>query len=218
MSLVIMPRSDQINADTLLAGPMTITVSAVSIKPGTEQPLTINYDGDDGKPWKPCKSMARVLVHCWGRDANQYIGRSLTLYCDPKVTWGGLAVGGIRISHMNHITSTVTVVLTATKGNKKPFVVKPLEVRKPAATAADWIANTLAPALAAAADHAAVIKAQQSKGYVSIQERGSDDDKAAVARLVAAALERIDGADDAGTVPADDDFAGDDTTTQDAAA
>jgi hypothetical protein len=135
MSAVIMPRSDQLNSDSLLVGPLTITISAVSIKPCTEQPLTINYDGDDGKPWKPCKSMARVLVHCWGRDANQYIGRSLTLYCDPKVTWGGLAVGGIRISHMSHITGIVTVALTATKGNKKPFVIKPLVIEAPKAAA-----------------------------------------------------------------------------------
>lgn len=132
MRAVIVPKSDQINADNLLGGPMTITITKVTIRPGTEQPVSIHFDGDDGKPWKPCKSMARVLVQLWGPDANEYIGRSVTLYNDPKVLWGGMAVGGIRISHMSHIEAAATMALTATKGSKKPFTVKPLEVAKAA--------------------------------------------------------------------------------------
>src|SRR4051812_24998120 len=95
---VIVPKSDQLNADDLLAGPRTITIREVTIRPGTEQPVSIFFDGDNGKPYKCCKSMARVLVAAWGADANNYIGRSATLYCDPKVKWGGMQVGGIRIS------------------------------------------------------------------------------------------------------------------------
>lgn len=135
MRAVIVPKSDQINAETLLAGPITITITEVTIRPGTEQPVSVHFANDEGKPWKPCKSMARVLVRCWGADANQYIGRSLTLYCDPKVKWGGLAVGGIRISHMSDISETMVMALTETKGSKKPFTVKPLAVEKePAST------------------------------------------------------------------------------------
>lgn len=132
MRSVIAPKSDQINADDLLAGPITITIREVSIRPGTEQPVSISFDGDNGKPYKCCKSMARVMVHCWGADANEYIGRSMRLYCDPKVLWGGMAVGGIRISHMSHIKSAVTMALTATKGSKKPFTVQPLKIEEPA--------------------------------------------------------------------------------------
>lgn len=128
MSAVIVPKSDQINADSLLAGPMTITITSVSIRPGTEQPVSIHFEGDGGKPYKPCKSMSKVMVQCWGPDASLYAGRSLTLYCDPKVMWGGMAVGGIRISHMSHINVAQTMALTATKGNKKPFTVKPLVI------------------------------------------------------------------------------------------
>jgi hypothetical protein len=130
MRAVIVPKSDQINADDLLAGPMTITVKEVSIRPGTEQPVSIHFEGDNNKPYKPCKSMARVMVHCWGADANKYVGRSMTLYCDPKVKWGGLEVGGIRISHMTDIDSRVMMALTATKGQRKPFIVDPLVLGK----------------------------------------------------------------------------------------
>jgi hypothetical protein len=128
MSSVIVPKSTQQNADDFLAGPRTVKITGVKITPGSEQPCAISFEGDDNKPYFPCKSMARVLVSCWGPDAKAYIGRSLTLYCDPKVTWGGMAVGGIRISHLSDISGTQTMALTATRGNKKPFTVKPLIV------------------------------------------------------------------------------------------
>lgn len=131
MRAVIEPRSDQINADSLQGGPITIKISDIKIAAGTEQPITIRYDGDDGKPWRPCKSMARVLVAAWGPDASKYIGKSVTLYTDPTVKWGGMEVGGIRISHMSDIERDMVIALTATRGNKKPFTVKTLG--KPAA-------------------------------------------------------------------------------------
>lgn len=127
MRAVIIPKSDQKNADDFIGGPMTITVTKVIIRPGTEQPVSLFFEGDDGKPYKPCKSMARVMVQMWGADANNYIGRSMTLYRDPTITWAGLAIGGIRISHMSHIDSAATLMLTATKGSRKPFVVQPLK-------------------------------------------------------------------------------------------
>jgi len=126
MSQAIVPKSDQLNSDDLIAGPITITVTDVKIRPGTEQPVAISFEGDNGKPWKPCKSMSRVLVMTWGADAKKYTGRSLTLYRDPSVKWGGMEVGGIRISHLSHMETAATLVLTATKGSRKPYTVKPL--------------------------------------------------------------------------------------------
>jgi hypothetical protein len=122
----ILPKSDQINADNLIGGPITIKVTKVSLCPEAEQPIAINFEGDNGKPFKPGKSMRRVLVNVWGPDGNAYTGRSMTLYRDDKVQFGGLAVGGIRISHMSNIKAPVTMALTATRANRKPFTVKPL--------------------------------------------------------------------------------------------
>ena len=139
MKKAIEPRSDQLNADDLLTGPITIKITGVVIHGGQEQPVAISYEGDNGKPYKSCKSMNRVLVHAWRADANKYVGRSLTLYCDPKVKWGGMEVGGIRISHMSHIESSMTMALTATKGNKKPFTVQPLVEESVPLTIADAI-------------------------------------------------------------------------------
>lgn len=126
MKQVIVPKSDQLNADDLISGPITIRVAGVSIRSSGEQPISISYDGDGGKPYKPCKSMCRVMVAAWGADSKQYTGRSMTLYRDPSVKWGGMDVGGIRISHMSDIDSSMTMALTMTKQSRKPFTVKPL--------------------------------------------------------------------------------------------
>jgi hypothetical protein len=147
MRAVIIPKSDQLNSDDLIGGPRTITITEVSIRPGTEQPVSIHFDGDDKKPWKPCKSMSRVMVHMWGPDAKVYIGRRVTLKLDPEVKWGGMAVGGIRISHMSHIDRKMVMALTATKGQRKPFVVKPLD---------EAAAETVSDDLESAADSAAI--------------------------------------------------------------
>jgi len=126
MSAVIQPKSDQINADDMIGGPMTVTITGVKIQPVQEQPVSVSIAGTS-KVWRPCKTTARILVAVWGADANQYIGRSLTLYRDPKVKWGGLEVGGIRISHMSHMEREMTLMMTVSKANRQPAKIRPLQ-------------------------------------------------------------------------------------------
>ncbi len=109
------PRSDQLNADDLIGGPRTITVTRVSKMKEPDQPIAIYFEGDNGKPYKPGKSMRRVLLRIWGQDGTAYVGRRMTLYRDDAVQFGGAAVGGIRISHMSGISSAVTMALTVTR-------------------------------------------------------------------------------------------------------
>lgn len=125
MSPVIVPKSDQISSDDFLSGPRTYSIVSVEINPGTEQPVQIKLAGEN-RVWRPCKSMARCLVAAWGPDAKLYSGKSVTLYRDPKVKWGGLEVGGVRISHMSHIERPLSMALTATKGRRADYTVKPL--------------------------------------------------------------------------------------------
>lgn len=140
MRQVIVPKSDQLNSDDLIAGSMTIKITDVTIKSGQEQPVSIHFEGDNGKPYKACKSMCRVMVAAWGADSSKYIGRSMTLYRDPKVKWAGMEVGGIRISHMSDIPGDHVMALTATRGSKKPYTVKPLATTtQPADVPADII-------------------------------------------------------------------------------
>lgn len=115
----IIPKSDQLNAEQLLGGPVTITVTDVRRGGSEEQPVVIHYAGDGGRPYKPCKSMRKILLFAWGSDGAQWIGRSMTLYNRPDVKFGGEAVGGIRISHLSHIDRDISVALTATRGRKE---------------------------------------------------------------------------------------------------
>lgn len=139
----IKPKSDQLNADDLIGGPITIRITGVTVGEG-EQPVAISYEGDGGKPYKPGKSMRRVLVNLWGPDGAVYVGRSLTLYRDEEVVFGGVAVGGIRISHMSHLQRETTMALTATKAKRKPFTVRPLAIEKPADKPAQAVEALLA--------------------------------------------------------------------------
>jgi hypothetical protein len=129
MTQFIAPRSDQLNADDMIGGPRTITISRVRASEGTpEQPVEIHIEGSD-KPYKPCKSMRRVMVSLWGPDASQYVGRSMTLYRDPEVQFGGMKVGGIRIGEMSHIEKDAQLVLTASKTKRAPFVVRKMKAQ-----------------------------------------------------------------------------------------
>lgn len=116
VSGTIIAKSDQLNADDLLSGPITVEITGVRMTK-EDQPLSVSISGGR-QPWKPCKTMRRVLVHAWGADASKWIGRWLTLYREPTVKWAGGDVGGIRIAAMSHITSRVVISLAETKGKK----------------------------------------------------------------------------------------------------
>ena len=127
----IIPKSNQLNADDFISmGTLTIKVTSVSGNPDEpQQPVSIHYEGEEGRPYKPCKTCRRILVQVWGADSKAYIGRSMTLYRDEKVTFGAAAVGGIRISHVSDIDKPITMVLTASKASRKPFTVQPLATK-----------------------------------------------------------------------------------------
>jgi len=118
--------STQLNSDDLLTAPKTITIT--HLKQGQkDQPVEIYYGDPDGKCYRPCKSMRRVIIALWGSDTRQYVGRSMTLFREPSVKWGGQQVGGIQISHMTNIDKPRVIPITISRGKKKPLTVKPLE-------------------------------------------------------------------------------------------
>jgi hypothetical protein len=119
----IAPKSDQLNAEDLLTGPRTFTVAEVK-RGSAEQPVDIHLAEFPGRPFKPSKTVRRILVSAWGPDASTYAGRRMTLYRDPAVRFGGMDVGGIRVSHLSHIAKPMTLVLAVSKGKRAPYVVQ----------------------------------------------------------------------------------------------
>lgn len=114
----IIPKSDQLNADQLLGQDMIVTITGVSLASSPDQPVIIHYEGENGRPFKPCKTVRKILIALWGEDGNQWIGRTMHLYCDEKVKWAGEAVGGIRIKALSHIDRDKDISLTETRGKK----------------------------------------------------------------------------------------------------
>lgn len=125
MTRTIEPRSDQLNFDDVAAQSVTVTITGVT-RGTPEQPVNIETEQYPGRPYKPGKSMRRVLVAAWGKDSSVYAGRRIRLYGDPDVRFGRERVGGIRISHLSHIGEAMTVMLTVTRGRRAPFTVQPL--------------------------------------------------------------------------------------------
>lgn len=128
----IIPKSDQLNSDHLIGGAKTIKIRDIKIIDSETQPVSIFFDGDNNKPYKPSKGMRRVLVGIWGADASAFIGRSLTLYRDDDVKFGGVEVGGIRISHASHIDKPTRILETVSKGKRRPITINP--IKKPVIT------------------------------------------------------------------------------------
>ena len=131
LSHTIVPKSNQLNADDLLAGDITITVTDISASDSPDQPVSIHYNDDNGRPYKPCKSMRRVLIQAWGANGKDWIGKSMTLYRDPAVKFGGSEVGGIRISHLSDIERDMSFMLTVTRAKRQAYSVKRLVTEKP---------------------------------------------------------------------------------------
>jgi hypothetical protein len=122
----ITPKSDQLDAVDLIAGPRTFTIKNVSAG-SSDQPVNIHLE-ESPRPWRPSKSMRRVLVAAWGADGKTYVGRRVTLFCDPNIEFGGIKVGGIRISHLSHLGERLTVPLLVKRGKTEVVRVEPLVV------------------------------------------------------------------------------------------
>jgi len=111
----------------------------------------------------------------------------MTLYRDPAVKWAGMEVGGIRISHMTDIGENMTMALTVTRANKKPFTVRPLtsaaqpsnaaaSKSPPATPSGDAAAPKPSPQLAAVLDAISTVKGKNTAQTVQemIAELTSD--------------------------------------------
>jgi hypothetical protein len=162
----IAPKSDQLNADDLMAGPVTVTIREVT-KGTPEQPVDVQLVEFPGRAYRPSKSMRRVMVTAWGAEASAYSGHRLTLVRNPEITFGRDKVGGIEIAAMSHIEKPLTVALTATRGKRKNFSVAVLAAATPTR---DWPAELLLAADnidAVAALGAAATKAQAAREVIT---------------------------------------------------
>lgn len=121
----IRAKSDQLNADDLVGGPITVRVERVT-RGDKDQPVVVHLSGGH-MPLKPSKTVLRVLAFAWGTDADQWSGKWMRLYRDPSVTWAGKEVGGVRVSALSHIDRPLRMSLAVSKGKKAMHTVDKLE-------------------------------------------------------------------------------------------
>jgi hypothetical protein len=164
---IIAPVSDRLCGDDLIAGPRTIKFTEVRAIEGDrgKKQFSIRFEGDNGRPWIPCKTMARAMVL-----AQQMVGRSVTVFRDPDVDFGKeKGIGGVRISHMSHLPKAAQMKLTVSQGKKGAFVFQPLTaevapIRTARQTAEQWAAEHIgAVQVAATLDSLSDLMAKGSK-------------------------------------------------------
>jgi hypothetical protein len=122
VSDTIVARSDQLNADDLMAGPITVQITKVARDTSGEQPVVVTISGGH-HAWKPCKTMRRLLVAAWGAESDAWVGKWAVLMRDPRVKWAGDEVGGIRVKALSDIPSKMKVSLALSKGKKSDHLV-----------------------------------------------------------------------------------------------
>jgi len=170
---LIIPKSDQLNADQLLTGKMIIKITSVNKVQGDAQPLVVHYEGENGRPFKPCKTARRQIALCWGETLSDYIGKSLELYTEPSVRWAGKEVGGIRICGASDIAgSALKQVLSESKGSKKEYMVRKIEIAAPIDHAASLKACKTLDDLTAAWDK---IPKQQRVQFAAVKDKVKAD-------------------------------------------
>lgn len=122
----IIPKSDQLNYDDVMAGPLTVRVTGLAAG-SPDQPVIVRVadaaTGAELRGFKPCKSMRRVLIACWGDKGRDWIGRTMRLVGDPNVMFGGVKVGGIRIAAVSGIDAPRRIMLTTTRSKRAETII-----------------------------------------------------------------------------------------------
>jgi hypothetical protein len=131
VSDTIIAKSDQLNAVDLPPAEIIVKIIDVKRVNDKDQPVHLHLKGHEGRPYKPCLSMRRILIHAWGQYADNWIGQSMSLYCDNSVTWAGKEVGGIRIKELSGITEPVQTPIALNQRHRELYTVNPLVI--------DWV-------------------------------------------------------------------------------
>ena len=122
----IQPRSDQLNYEDFVSGPAVLTIERTEDyrdEKGQAR-VAIHMVEYPGRPFKASKTNVKLLAIAWGEDDTDWPGRRVQLSADPTVTFGGKAVGGIRVTALSHLPQRFTAKLSVARGKKKEFPVE----------------------------------------------------------------------------------------------
>lgn len=150
----LLPKIDHLTYNHVKLGAIIACVARVAKGPDKkERPVRIDFEPNprcldpDGKPlhYLPCKGMRIVLAEAWGLDGRtEWVGKSMELFGNPEVMYGGKKTGGVQISKLSHIPAPLEVMLTVSRGRKEPFRVGVLDTPKPELSRVEWFRGWLA--------------------------------------------------------------------------
>ena len=128
VSQTVLAKSDQLNFDDFTGAKKVILITDVKVTMG-DQPISVFYDGHNGKPWKPSLGMRRLLIEAYGEESDNWVGKSIELYGDETVKWAGAAIGGIRISALSDIDKKgLTAFIAISRGKRRKATIPYLKV------------------------------------------------------------------------------------------
>lgn len=129
VTFALQAKSDQLNGVDIMGAEPVIRIREVKVKQG-DQPVSVYFDGDNNRPWKPSKGMLRVLAGAWGRDSSAWVGKYAQLYFEPTVKYAGKQVGGIRIRALSDIDQRgLSFALRINQKQTEPYHVPLLQVQ-----------------------------------------------------------------------------------------
>jgi hypothetical protein len=127
ISSTILAKSNQLNAEDLMSGPKVLKITNVDLDMSQKQPVSVHYEGGEGRPFKPCKGMRNVLSSLWSPDASQWIGRSVRVYMDPTAVFQGKETNGTRINGASDIECNKNVTISESRYRKVTYLVEKIE-------------------------------------------------------------------------------------------
>lgn len=139
ISHTLASNSDQLDAADLTEAGGVYTITAVTVTQG-DQPVNVSLS-EFPRPWRPAKTVRRILARLWGADSQAWIGKRVHLYNDPTVKWAGEAVGGVRVRAASGIDKAAHVTLPTSRGKYGKYTIQPLEDAPQAAPQIDWQAR-----------------------------------------------------------------------------
>ena len=184
-------KSDQLNAVDIMGYEPIIRVREVKVR-SSDQPIAVYFDGDNNKPWKPSKGMARILGAAWGRESDNWVGKHAQLFFEPTVRYAGVEVGGIRIRALSDIPEKgLTFALALSKQKREPYLVQYLK-----APSNEYPADKFKAALPAMTDAMAAGKMTLQQVIARCQQTGTLTTEQLAQLEQAAPVEPIDIAND----------------------
>lgn len=125
--------SNQLNAVDIQGVEPVITVESVKMTTEAGKNVVwIYYQGCNNRPWRVSVGMVRILMAGWGKETDNWIRKSVKLFCNPTVKYAGKEVGGIQVKAMSDInTNGMVATIALNRQQRQPYPVEYLDMKRP---------------------------------------------------------------------------------------